>query len=312
MRARKAVGRASTLLTGIVADPRPARKQRYRINGFPVDDALYAAFQAARPAILLYLNGKGPRPKDFWSWHDAVQDRKALRRLHTKGIARDDPRYFDALIEATRAGDLLTKKEMKALAEHVRVMDDGFYPVLENRASELSGEVQGLVSKVSASEGLEKNRLAKLNQGNAKKRDIERDRQRHITKRLSDSKSIKKSKLTINGIVENLCRTSCERHPTVNDGYVFPHTIEKMENENVGERTIGPRRLNDYVSRALVGIELAARQRAHPREQQTPDLITNRLCKGRDRWLYNGVQSIKKVTLRAHVEKLLLLKSRDC
>jgi hypothetical protein len=125
-----------------------ARKQQYRINGLPVGEALYAAHQAARPAILRYVRGEGPRPDDASMWF-TTQDRDALRRLHAKGIARDDQRYFDALIEAAIAGDRLSKKETKELAEHVRVMDDGFYPAMQNRASELSEETRGLGHTVS-------------------------------------------------------------------------------------------------------------------------------------------------------------------
>jgi hypothetical protein len=148
MRARKTVGRASQLLTGGATAPRPSRKQRYRIDGVPVDAALYAAFQAAQPAILLYLNGNGPRPHDPSMWFTA-QDRATLRRLHAKGLAHNDPRYFDALIEALHAGDPLSRKEARDLAEHTRVMKDGFVPVLENRASELSTEAQALGRIVS-------------------------------------------------------------------------------------------------------------------------------------------------------------------
>ena len=139
MQARKTIGRASTFLTGIVADSSPLPQ--------PVtqDDAYYnAQTRAARPAILRYLNGNGPRPDDFWSRHDAAQDRKTLRRLHAKGLARDDARYFDALLEAARAGDLLSRVETKDLAEHMRVIEDGVYPAVSRRASELSAEVRVL------------------------------------------------------------------------------------------------------------------------------------------------------------------------
>lgn len=150
MRARKAVGRASELLTGVAADPRPVLP-KLLTGDTPRNDAYYdAQIKAARPAILLYLNGKGPRPKDFWLWHDASKDRKTLRQLHAKGLARDDPRYWDALIEAARAGDPLSRKEGRDLAEHVRVMDDCAYPVLENRASELSAQARALGRTVAA------------------------------------------------------------------------------------------------------------------------------------------------------------------
>ena len=123
--------------------PKLHANQRYRIDGFPVDESLYAAFQAARPAILLYLKGKGARPHDPAIWF-IQQDRKVLRQLHTRKIPRDDPRYFDALIEAANAGDTFSKKETRELAEHARVMGDGFYPTMAKRASELGVETQAL------------------------------------------------------------------------------------------------------------------------------------------------------------------------
>ena len=256
--------------------------------------------EKARVDTLKWLKGEGPSPEQFelQQFNILLPEDKEVSARFRKDIYREHPERFHEIGPSAR-GFLYEVEE--AEKEMLR---------LEQERAE--SEVRVLARKVSTSENKEEERLARFNEGNAEKRAVEQERQRHITNKLSAYKPVKESKLTINGIVKALCRASNERHPEVDEDYVFPHTNEKMENENVGKRTISPRRLNEYVGRALVKIELAAAWPALVREQQTADKITNLLCKGGDQWLYNGKQSIKKTTLRAHVKKLLLIQSMNC